>query len=107
MTERDGGYRGPHPSESPRSPDRGNESGAALLEELRPFWRTVYGDGYGLLGFFSGWRDGPRLRAPREIYFLWPGGTHHAAAWLADEVAAARDVYQCAHLLTRPRRLKR
>src|SRR5215217_9720563 len=83
------------------------ETASSRLRELGPFWRAVYGDAYGLLGFFSGRRERSRLGAPREIYFPWPGGAHHAAAWLADEVARSREVYQCAHLLTRPRRLKR
>src|SRR5215213_380301 len=107
MIERGGGSSQPRSTEYGVSAEQRPERAAALLSGLGPFWRSVYGDARGLIGLFSGWREGPRLRAPREIYFLWPGGAHHAAAWLADEVAASRDVYQCAHLLTRPRRLKR
>jgi hypothetical protein len=107
MVERERAYAAPSADE--HRIRAGHEAGspAELLSDLRPFWRAVYGEAPGLLGFFSGRRQGPRLRAPREIYFLWPSGAHHAAAWLADEVARVRDVYQCAHLLTRPRRLKR
>lgn len=106
MVERGRGYISPHTKDERPEPRQEVECAVSLLE-LRPFWHAIYADAYGLVGFFSGRREGPRLAAPREIYFLWPGGAHHAAAWLADEVAAARDVYQCAHLLTRPRRLKR
>jgi RepB DNA-primase from phage plasmid len=106
MVERAGGSPRPRPTEQGVSADQGSERAAALLSALRPFWSSVYGEQSGLLGFFSGRRDGPRLHAPREIYFLWPRGVPFAAAWLADEVARARDVYQCAHLLTRPQRRK-
>src|SRR5215212_8681335 len=106
MVERGRRYASPHTNDE-RPEARREAERTVSLPDLRPFWRAIYADAYGLLGFFSGRRDGPRLAAPREIYFLWPGGAHHATAWLADEVARARDVYQCAHLLTRPRRLKR
>lgn len=87
-------------------PDRQRANAEELLAELRPFWHAVYGESYGLLGLFSGRRDGANLTAPREIYFLWPSGVHHATMWLIEEVRDAHDVYQCAHLLTRPRRRK-
>ncbi|MGE0539173.1 MAG: DNA-primase RepB domain-containing protein [Dehalococcoidia bacterium] len=106
MVERPRGHSRPYTKEDSGLVDHATESSTELLAELKPFWHTIYGERSGLLGLFSGHRDGPRLRAPREIYFIWPNGVHYAADWLADEVAAGRDVYQCAHLLTRPRRRK-
>src|SRR5215203_4023788 len=106
MVERAGGYSPHHLTEHRAAPDTRSEPAAELLSTLRPFWRGVYGDRHGLLACFSGRREGSRLATPREIYFLWPGGAPNAAAWLVEEVARAREVYQRAHLLTRPRRLK-
>jgi hypothetical protein len=106
MVERNGGHTPAKSEDHEQSLEWGPERAAALLSKVRPFWRDVYGEPRGLLGLFSGRRVGGRLGAPREIYFLWPSGSHVAAVWLADEVTRVRDVYQCAHLLTRPRRLK-
>ncbi len=76
------------------------------LATVPDFWGTVYGDTNGILALFSGTRSEKSLTDPRSAYFRWPADTPQALHWLADQADAERELYQCAHLLTRPPRRK-
>ena len=73
---------------------------------LPDFWRAIYGEGTGFVALFSGERLVPeaRLSRPHEAYFAWPQEMAGALAWIAGEAAEDRELYQCAHLVTRWRR---
>jgi hypothetical protein len=76
------------------------------LEGLPNLWESLYGGVAGYLALFSGLRPDKRLERPQEGYFPYPDGTDEAQAWVRTAAADGREVYQCAHLVTEPRRRK-
>jgi hypothetical protein len=85
---------------------RRQEHQAETLARLPAVWETVYGPVTGFLALFSGQRGARRLERPQEAYFPYPEDTTAALSWIVDQVARAREVYQCAHLTTEQRRRK-
>jgi hypothetical protein len=70
-------------------------------------WSHVFAGQRGLLCIFSGQRsDGDVLENTKSRYFRVPGHAEEAARYAEGESAADREVYSCAHLLTRGRRVK-
>ena len=76
------------------------------LESLPDLWDSLYGGVAGYLALFSGLRPRYRLVHPQEGYFPYPDGADEAQSWVRAATAESREVYQCAHLLTEPRRRK-
>jgi hypothetical protein len=76
------------------------------LANITQFWSLIYGDGEGYLALFSGRREGHRLVETRSAYYRWPAHGPQAAAGILGETARDRELYQCGHLVTRPRRRK-
>ncbi len=70
------------------------------------FLRTLHRDDAGELAIFSARRSKDRLVEPRTDYFTLPDQTEAAAAHAITEAAKEREVYACAHLLTRRHRGK-
>lgn len=76
---------------------------------MRILWAHLYGDVGGVLGLFSGARPAPgskRLDDARSAYFDYPAGVDGARGWCSRQSRAGREVYFCAHLLVRRRRIK-
>ena len=70
-------------------------------------WNHVFAGQQGFLCFFSGQRsDGDVLENTKSRYFRVPHHAEEAARYAEGESAADREVYSCAHLLTRGRRVK-
>lgn len=76
------------------------------LEGVREHWESLYGGVDGYLALFSGLRAHTRLERPQQGYFPYPDRADEAQMWVRMAVAAGREVYQCAHLVTEPRRRK-
>jgi len=76
------------------------------FQALPGFWRAIYDEGTGFVALFSGERLVPEARLTRthEAYFAWPQETAGALTWIAGEAGEERELYQCAHLVTRWRR---
>lgn len=70
-------------------------------------WEAIYGEEPGILALFSGERRGATLTQPHLAYLPWPDEAATAARWCMAEASQARELYQCAHLLTEPHRRKR
>jgi RepB DNA-primase from phage plasmid/Protein of unknown function (DUF3987) len=73
------------------------------------FYRHLYGGGAGLLALFSGVRaPGGKLDEDslRTRYFAYPADIGASLAYAAEESRVGRDVWHCAHLLTKGRRIK-
>jgi hypothetical protein len=73
------------------------------------FYRHLYGGESGLMAMFSGTRgpDGELEKdSPRTRYFDYPQKIARAVAHAAAESEAGREVWHCAHLLTKGRRVK-
>jgi hypothetical protein len=67
----------------------------------------VFAGQRGFLCIFSGQRsDGDVLENTKSRYLRLPGHLEEAARYAKGESAAGREVYSCAHLLTRRRRVK-
>lgn len=73
------------------------------------FYRHLYGSRVGLLALFSGHRT-PRGEldkgSTQTRYFDYPARIGHALAYAAQESRSGREVWHCAHLLTKSRRVK-
>ena len=82
------------------------ERQAEALDHLADHWQAVYGPVEGYLALFSGHRGQRRLERPQEAYYPYPDRMDAARAWVVGEVAARREIYQCAHLVTVRRRHK-
>jgi hypothetical protein len=82
------------------------EAAGDQLAQLPDVWQHIYGDGPGFLSLFSGSRGPHGLTEPRAAYFAWTGELPAALRWVEREAAEERELYQCAHLLTKWRRRK-
>lgn len=77
-------------------------SGTAMM-----LWSHVFAGQRGLLNIFSGQRShGDVLEKIKSRYLRLPEHAREAARYAEGESAAGREVYSCAHLLTRRRRVK-
>ena len=77
---------------------------------MRALWEHAFGEAAGILAVFSGERPQPeskQLDDPRTLYFDYPRETRRAEELCRRLCAEGREVYQCAHLLTARRRVKR
>jgi hypothetical protein len=77
---------------------------------VRALWEHAFGEAAGILAVFSGERPQPeskQLDDPRTLYFDYPRETRRAEELCRRLCAEGREVYQCAHLLTARRRVKR
>ncbi len=83
-----------------------HERQAETLARLPDFWDSIYGPVSGYLALFSGERPDKRLEHPQQLYVPYPDRADQAHAWVRTAAAAGREVYQCAHLTTEPRRRK-
>lgn len=83
-----------------------SEEQAETLARLPDLWRSMYGEGVGLLAFFTGLRVDCWLTRTRSLYFPYPGGLADAAAWVRRVSPTPAEVYLCGHLLTTRRRRK-
>jgi len=72
----------------------------------RDWWNHLYGDQTGLLCLFSAERVDGQLEGQQQVFMPYPAEVDRAEAWVTDENDHGREVYQCAHLLTRPVRNK-
>jgi len=77
--------------------------------EVLKFWRHLFGGERGLLWVWTGIRDAED-QVPRETIkqnsFNYPNAAAAAAKWALEKSEEGREVYFCAHLLTRPKRIK-
>jgi hypothetical protein len=74
------------------------------------FYRHLFGGRDGRLALFTGTRmpDGDLGKGTtRTRYFGYPAGIADALAYAAEEAGTGREVWHCAHLLTRDRRIKK
>lgn len=74
--------------------------------ELAVLGDAIFGQQRGYLALFSGRRAGKHLVAVREAFYRWPGDVRLAETWVRREAGQERELYTCAHLLTRPVRRK-
>jgi hypothetical protein len=77
---------------------------------VRALWAHAFGESAGFLAVFSGERAEPgckRLDDPRTAYFAYPKDARRAEEYCMRHSDGGREVYQCAHLLTSRRRVKR
>ncbi len=82
--------------------DHGNDPASEAVE----FFTLLHGDQDGYLVTFSGTRQGEKLASPRERYHAWPAEAAQAGQHVANATAAGQEVYACAHLLTKQKRIK-
>src|SRR5829696_28681 len=71
-------------------------------EPALKLWRHVFGGERGLVAICH--RDGPDFRTR---YFDYPRSAKAAAEWALEKSGEGHDVYFCAHLLTKRRRIKK
>jgi hypothetical protein len=72
-------------------------------------WRHIFGEGHGFLCLFSGRRPAPgskQLLEVAESYWPYPQSLAFAEQEAYQQDALGREVYFCAHLLRRKRRVK-
>jgi hypothetical protein len=70
-------------------------------------WTHIFGGERGYLCLFSGYRpESNQLEDTESRYFMFPNQVEEAARYAKGESAAGREVYSCAHLLTRRHRVK-
>ncbi len=81
------------------------EAGAEL-ERLPLLWDAIYGQTPGYLAILAAVRDEHGLAQLQERFFPFPAAAQQGAAWIRTEAHLDRELYQCAHLLTNPRRRK-
>jgi P4 family phage/plasmid primase-like protien len=81
--------------------------GRASPEEIRRFWRHIYGKGEGFLCIATADRVGERLEGVRQEYFSYPAEGKDAAEHALRESERGREVYHTAHLLTKRERKKK
>ncbi len=67
---------------------------------------TLFGSRRGYIGILSGERNGKKLKDATDRAYPWPASKLALAGYVAQEVAAGREIYSCGHLLTRQRRIK-
>jgi len=78
-------------------------------EEIRRFWRHLFGGQQGRLMVWTGIRgdDGKIVEgSPRSNIFNYPSADESAAQWALEKSAEGHEVYFCSHLLTGPERVK-
>jgi hypothetical protein len=71
--------------------------------------RHIFGEELGLLQVWTGVRGPEGEISPNTIrfeHFNYPRAMQTAAQWAHEKAEEGREVYFCAHLLTRPRRVK-
>jgi len=85
---------------------RADEARAEALALLPDVWDAIYGTAPGFLALKAGLRRDGRLQRPRSTHWVWPTEAPDAVAWVNQEAARGREVYQAAHLVTEPRRRK-
>jgi hypothetical protein len=76
---------------------------------MRALWEHTNGDLSGIVALFSGERTEPgsrRLTNCQSAYFQYPDEIAHAEHFCLGRSSEGREVYSCAHLLTRRRRIK-
>jgi hypothetical protein len=76
---------------------------------VKALWTHVFGEAEGILAIFSGTRleaGSKQLDDPLTLYFDYPREAGRAESLCRRLSAEAREVYQCAHLLTSRRRVK-
>ena len=83
-----------------------NENGMANTEEIRQFWRHLYGKGRGFLCIATADRVGDRLEDVQHEYFPYPAESKDAAEYVLLESERGREVYHAVHLLTTRERKK-
>jgi primase-like protein/AAA domain-containing protein/DNA primase RepB-like protein len=72
----------------------------------RVLWGHVFGEERGLLHLFTAKRDGEKLIDPRVAHYNYPNAVEAAEKWARQKSDEGREVFFCAHLLTRPERKK-
>jgi hypothetical protein len=76
---------------------------------MRVFWQHLYGDLSGIVALFVGDRTEPgsgKLTNHRAAYFQYPEEIDGAEQFCLRHSSEEREVYFCAHLLSRRRRIK-
>jgi AAA domain/RepB DNA-primase from phage plasmid len=71
------------------------------LYKGKDLWHHVFGDERGLLAICH--TDGAEFRTQ---YFNYPTAVDSAAEWMLEKAQDGHEVYFCAHLLAKPRRIK-
>ncbi len=80
----------------------------STTQALLNLWAHIFPGRAGYIGLFSGQREPGRDQLlETQSKFFGQDHTINALHWLRDERAVGRDVYFCAHLLTKPRRVKK
>ena len=78
-------------------------------EPVLKLWGHIFGGERGLLQVWTGIRD-EHGDIPRETskaaFFNYPKGANAAAEWALEKSEEGREVYFCAHLLDKSRRIK-
>ncbi len=71
-------------------------------------WRHIFGGQRGYLCIFSGYRTEvlSKLEDERSRFFEFPRQVEDAARYAAEDSAAGREAYFCAHLLRARRRVE-
>ncbi len=85
---------------------RADEHANDPTSEAVEFFTLLHGDTPGILATFSGTRRGEKITRPQERYYAWPSEAAQAGQHVADATAAGQEVYACAHLLTKQKRIK-
>jgi RepB DNA-primase from phage plasmid len=91
----------PIPHEGQHHPEASDD-----LSRLPSLWDAVYGEQQGYVALLSGLRTDRRLAEIRERFFPFPAAATSAVNWVRREAARGRELYQCGHLVVRPRRRK-
>ena len=76
---------------------------------MRALWEHIYGDLSGIMALFSGERTEPgsrNLTNCQSAYFQYPEEIAYAKRFCLGHTAEGRELYFCAHLLSRRRRIK-
>ena len=76
---------------------------------MRALWQHIYGDLSGIMALFSGERTEPGSRSLtncQSAYFQYPAQVDNAERFCLRRSAEGRELYFCAHLLNRRRRIK-
>ena len=75
---------------------------------LSSILRTIHGNAVGLIAIFSGQRPpgGGALLKPATVYVAYPDNVDSVSDVVRKEVERGREVYWCAHLLTKEQRTK-
>ena len=79
------------------------------LGGMRALWEHIYGDLRGIVALFSGERAEPgakRLAKCQSVFLQYPEEIAQAEHFCMGHSSEGREVYFCAHLLNRQRRIK-